>query len=574
MADKHNGFRPRRQASIDGFLGSTGQQPRRPAFRDFGPAIPPVHTPSQQPKQQVTSTVTEDAMQRRRREVARMTSGMDKPVFDDEKTKTQSDSYLEPPRRRSALRDETRQKRKFFGKGKSDGQESFAAPKPKKKHRLRKAVIGVLALLLLVFGGRLFMSIAKLTGNDNPLSVLGALRDAPLKNDEGRVNILVAGNSADDVGHNGGELTDSIMVISVDTKKNTAMMLSIPRDMWIQLPAGGHGKINSVYPDSGMKGLASVVEDELGLPVHYNALVNYNAFRELVDAVGGITITIKSDDPRGIYDPNLDYTSARCCALAKYPNGPVNLNGKQALNLARARGDGGGYGLPQGDFDRTKHQRQMLLAIKQKASSPSVIANPLAISNLVSAVGNNAKTDLSLAEMQSLFKVMKKIDDGKIDSYNVNTLKGPETTMLANYTTADGQSALIPAAGIDDYSDIATQIKKTFTSSPVAKEAAGIVVLNGTDLPGLAKLESNKLDAKGLNTILRANGTATAKTVIVDNSKGTKPNSIAYLKKRYSVSTSVDTQLASGYPNADIIVLLGNDAAAKYKTSNDSTSQN
>ena len=166
------------------------------------------------------------------------------------------------------------------------------------------------------------------------------------------------------------------------------------------------------------------------------------------DTVGGITINIQSDDPRGIYDSSLDWTSRRCCALAKYPNGPVTLDGKQALNLARARGEGyGSYGF-NADFTRTEHQRQMLLAIKDKGSSTSVIANPLKISNLVDAVGSNVRTNLQLSEMQSLFYYAKKVDNTKIDSYNINTLKGENTTMLASYASPDGQSALIPVAGL------------------------------------------------------------------------------------------------------------------------------
>lgn len=565
MSEKQDSFTPRRTTSIDGFLSGPGQQPRRPAFRDGGPNAPQKKTGAQLPP--VKGQASQQAPKFEGLQTRQNTPYVSENTLTSREgySGTRSDGYIEPPRRRGGVGDEPKKtKCSLFGRRKK-AEAEYAVKKGKKKHKARKLIFALIGLIILAFGVRFFADIMRLTGNNNPLSVLGALRDAPLKNDNGRVNILVAGNSADDLGHNGGELTDSIMVISVDTQKNTAMMLSVPRDMWVQLPAGGHGKINSVYPDSGMKGLATVIEDELGLPVHYNALVNYRAFKDLVDAVGGITITIKSEDPRGIYDPNLDYTSARCCALAKYPNGPVKLNGKQALNLARARGDGGGYGFPQGDFDRTQHQRQMLLAIKERASSPSVIANPVAISNLVSAVGSNAKTDLQLSEMQTLFKVMKKVDDSKIDSYNVNTLKGPGTTMLANYSAPGGQSALIPAAGIDDYSEIAAQIKKTFTSSPVAKEAAEVVVLNGTELPGLAKLESNKLDEKGLNVILKANGSTTTKTVIVDNTKGGKPATLKYLKQRYSTTVTTNTQLSTGYPNADIIILLGNDVATKYQ---------
>lgn len=568
MADKQDSFTPRRATSIDGFLTGAGQQPRRPAFRDFGG--PQVPQPSQQsarkpvfgdaPKRADATTLHDGTLPSRPQPGA---------------SNIVNDGYLEPPRRQPNYGEAPKKatRRGLFGRREAE-VEDYAAHRPKKKHRIRK-VVGLLLLAVVVaFGARFYNDIARLTGNKNPLNVLGALRDAPLKNDNGRVNILVAGNSADDLGHNGAELTDSIMVISVDTKNNTAMMLSVPRDMWVQLPAGGHGKINSVYPDSGMEGLAKVIQDDLGLSIHYNVLVNYNAFKDLVDAVGGIQITIKSDNPKGIYDSSLDYTSRYCCALAKYPNGPVTLNGKQALNLARARGEGyGSYGFPQADFDRTEHQRQMLLAIKDKASSASVIANPVKISNLVSAVGSNAKTDLSLPEMQSLYKVMKRIDTNKIDSFNVNTLKGPNSTMLQSYASPNGQSALIPAAGLDDYSDIAVQIKKTFTSSPVAKEAADIVVLNGTELPGLAKLESGKLDTKGTNTLVVANGTTHAKTVIIDNSGGAKPNTVAMLKARYGVAVTTDPAVTRGYPSADIIIVLGDDVAAKYQNPQTSGAQ-
>ncbi len=577
MADKQDSFTPRRATSTDGFLSGSGQQPRRPAFRgNGGPTIQP--SPENR-RPEIGKTFDGTPIRPNLHAVA--TQDFDNR---DVRNNTQSDGYLAPPsqhglaepRRRSSKLPSAKSKRGFFSRRRQDTEEGdYASPKRKKKHKIRRAFVILMGLAVLFFGLRFYGSISKLTGNNNPLNVLGALRDAPLKNDNGRVNILVAGNSADEIGHNGAELTDSIMIVSVDTKENTAMMLSVPRDMWVRTPSGGHSKINAVYPESGMPGLASVLEDNLGLPIHYNTLVSYNAFRDLVNAVGGIKITIKSIDPRGIYDPNLDYTSSRCCALAKYPNGPVDLNGKQALNLARARGDGGGYGFPQGDFDRTEHQRQMLIAIKQKVSSASVIANPMKVSNLVSAVGDNVKTDLSLAEMQTLFKVMKRIDDSKIDSYNVNTLKGGGSTMLASYSAPGGQSALIPAAGLDDYTEIAAQIKRTFTSSPVAKEAADIVVLNGTDLPGLAKLESNKLDAQGTNTLLRANGSPHTKTVIIDNSGGSKPNTIAFLKSRYKTVVSLDAQVSKGYPAADIIVILGNDAAVKYQNPGGSaTSQN
>ena len=335
------------------------------------------------------------------------------------------------------------------------------------------------------FGFKFYKNVAKITGDKNPFALLSVFHPVSLKSQDGRVNILVAANSADDPGHNGGNLTDSIMVLSLNTTNNTALMLSIPRDLYVNIPGYGHGKINQAYPDGGMNLLAQVIQQDLGITTDYQVLVNYGAFKDLVNAVGSIKIDIQSNDPRGIYDPNLDYTSKNCCALAKYPNGWVTLNGQQALDLARARGDpspyGIAYGFPDGDFDRTMHQRQMLLAVKDKASQTSVVANPFKVSALFDAVGNNITTNLKLDEIETLYTYMKKVNDNNIASYNINTLKGGNTTMLANYTTPAGQDALIPAAGLDDFSDIQTQIQRILSSDPLAREGATVEVLNGTD---------------------------------------------------------------------------------------------
>jgi len=437
--------------------------------------------------------------------------------------------------------------------------------RPRSGKRIAKRTGLIMSLVLVVVAGflafKFYRDIAKLTGNNNPFSLLGAFHPVELKNQNGRVNILVAANSADDVGHGGANLTDSIMVLSVDTKHNTALMLSIPRDLWVMKPDGSHGKINSIFPDDGMDGLRDVVQDTLGFTIDYDALVNYGAFHDLVDAVGGITITINSDDPRGIYDPSLDWTSKHCCALAKYPNGPVILDGKQALNLARARGDAyGSYGYAQSDFTRTMYQRKMLMAIKDKASQKSVIANPFKVAAIVDAVGNNVKTDLQVAEIETLYTYMKKINDNDIASYNINTLKSQTTTMLQNYTTPDGQSALIPAAGVDDYTAIQTQLKKVLSADKVAREAAMVVVLNATDTTGLALRQAGKLEKKGMDVMTADAPANQATSTLIDNSGGDMPNTLAYLKKTYGATVVTNKSLTAGYPGADFILIVGQSA--------------
>ncbi len=240
---------------------------------------------------------------------------------------------------------------------------------------LKRTAITLAVLAVLVGGfvaGKFIYNAHKLFGGN----ILGVLNTTKLKGeDRGRVNILLAGNSADDPGHNGANLTDSIMLVSIDTKSNKMFMLSIPRDLWVKVDDSGHQKINqayvtgqdenfdeSGYPKGGMGQLEQVVSQDFNIPIDYYALIDYNALKQAVDAVGGIDVNIKSDDPRGLYDPNIDWTTGG--PLVKLTNGPHHLNGQQALDLARARGDSyRSYGFGGSDFTRTGNQRDMLVAL-------------------------------------------------------------------------------------------------------------------------------------------------------------------------------------------------------------------
>jgi len=318
---------------------------------------------------------------------------------------------------------------------------------------LKRAIVSFLLIVIaffLVIGVwdsiELSKASNKMFGSGNLFSLLfgNDLRTDP----NGRVNILLAGNSADDPGHQGANLTDSIMLISLNPASKTGYMLSIPRDLWVDIPDFGHAKINSAYEDGGMPLLEKVISDNFGVDINYSALIGYTAFRDMVDAVGGITINIQSNDPRGIYDPSTDYTSKTCCALANYPNGPVSLNGKQALNLARARGDAyGSYGFGQADFDRTTHQRQMLLAVKGKAISLKNIVNPTKAGHIFDGVANNIQTDIDVGSALPIYKLLDAVNNNSLKSVSLRDLNGK------NYLTDYG-GALIPIAGIDDYSQI------------------------------------------------------------------------------------------------------------------------
>jgi LCP family protein required for cell wall assembly len=434
----------------------------------------------------------------------------------------------------------------------------------------KRSVI-VLALLVLLIGGwvggKFAYNAHKLFGGN----IFSAFTTTKLKGeDTGRVNILLAGNSADDAGHSGGQLTDSIMIISIDVRNNKAFMLSIPRDLWVHVPGDGRSKINGVYvsgeaddfsesgyPDGGMGQLEQTISEALDMPINYYALVNYSAFRDSVDAVGGVEVNIKSKDPRGLYDPNIDWTTRG--PLVKLTNGQHHLNGRQALDLARARGDAyNSYGFAGSDFDRAEHQRQLLIALKDKSISAGVLSNPAKLSSLSDAIGNNVKTDFKLSEVHRLYDIVKKISGDNIKSLGLNDDNGK--SLLTSYATPNGQSALIPAAGIDDFSDFQAFLKKQTSSNPVVQEGASIVVLNGTATNGLATKVKQQLSSKGMSVdkIGDAGNTAQVTTAIIDLSAGHKPGTKAALVKLFGSHVTTQNPYGTLY-DTDFIIVLGSD---------------
>ncbi|MGH7142254.1 MAG: LCP family protein [Candidatus Saccharimonadales bacterium] len=338
-------------------------------------------------------------------------------------------------------------------------QPSSNFTKTKRPISWRKIVLRIFLLLVVIvliiigfLGWKLYVDASKITGDKNPLDLFSLFDPGPLQETDGRVNILLAGNSAGDPGHQGANLTDSIMVISINPTDNTAILLSIPRDMWVNIPGNGNAKINSAYEDGGMSLLSQIVQQDFNIVLDYSALINYAAFKDAVNAVGGITINIKSPDPSGIYDA---YTHLQLA------NGKDTLDGQEALDLARARGDDSAgdvsYGIPDSDFTRTMYQREMLIALKDKAVTAGVITNPLKIASLADAFGNNVKSNLSLGNMIRLYDDTKDIKNSNIQSLNLNDINGQD--LVTNYYAPGNEDALIPTAGFGDYNQIQSAIQ-------------------------------------------------------------------------------------------------------------------
>lgn len=447
-----------------------------------------------------------------------------------------------------------------------------------RKKLTRRQIIkrSILAFVILVIGvGGFFgyndLNVINKVFHGNLITDAQALFSTTKLNGEstGRVNILLAGyqGSASDE----GPLTDSIMVVSLDTQNNTAFTMSIPRDLWVNAYGMGHEKINAAntntnfnqsgYFNGGMGQLQQVVEQKLGIPINYYALIDYTAFEDAVNAVGGITVNIQSPDPRGLYDPNVDKAHG---GPVKLPNGPVTLNGLSALALALARGDSPyAYGFPQSDINRTQHQRQMLIALEQKATTAGVLSNPVTISKLVNTLGDNVTTNLTLPDVLRAAQLVRKVNTANIQSYGLTY--GGTNSLLTTYTAPDGEDALIPNAGLDNFSQIQQYYQQITSNNPVVKESATVVVLNASSAIGIATKEEAALKAKGFDVIKATDATTEyPSSMVVNLSGGKTPASLQSLQQTFtshttfvtSSTTPTEATEAQGY-SADFVVILG-----------------
>ena len=448
---------------------------------------------------------------------------------------------------------------------------------PDKPHRKLKRFILFVLLIGVIVAGFIGWKVLRTSSHVFNGNVLGFFNTTKLRGEEdGRVNILLAGTSEDDgPDHGGASLTDSIMIISIDTKNNTAFTTSIPRDLWVkygeQCAAGYAGKINNAYecgesvkfdepgyPKGGMGLLTKIISTNLGFPIQYYGKIDYSAFKDAVNAVGGIQITVDSNDPRGIYDPNIQPKDG---GPVRLKNGVNTLDGIHALALARSRNAHGGYGLSRGDFDRTLYQRKMLIALKDKALSAGVLSNPAKIGNLLDAAGNNVQTNFKTSELRRLYDLSKLVKNQNIKSVD---LADPEVNLIKTGMYS-GQSIVMPAAGIGDFSDLQNFFNKIMSTDPLVTENASAVVLNGSGETGLAQKYAKKLSDKGVTVSVISNAPATQNgNSVYDLSKNKKPKTKSFLAS--DLSTTALSGI-SGRPElskytADFVVILGKTSAS------------
>ncbi len=443
----------------------------------------------------------------------------------------------------------------------------------KKKHSKVKIILLTILVLILGAGCALCIwgndIIMKITGGRSNIfeaigSLMGGENYEPLATDaNGRTNILAFGTSGynmdGDEGngvHDGAQLTDSIMAISIDQNTGDIVMISLPRDLKVSDRCTGTGKINEVYwchnlnndnEEAGAQALMNTVNDVLGIDFQYYAHINWGSLIQIVDAIDGITVTLDETI-------EYDYRDAEGGNHVEVITAgvPTTINGHQALGIARAR-----YQTRMGDFSRGNSQQKILIGIKDQIYAKNLSFDTML--GLFGTLGDNLRTNFSMSNIKTAIHLTFEFD---LNSTRQVPLVDYDSG-LYYFSTANinGISYVIPSAGEGNYYAIRNRVKEQLSDSPIVRDAARVVILNGTDKAGLAGTAKAELEALGYTIVGVDNapeGDYKGNTIYMLDERVI--NTVQALKKHYNVALEkttapegVDTE------GVDIVLILGNE---------------
>ncbi len=339
---------------------------------------------------------------------------------------------------------------------------------------------GVIPSLLLkgIAGFNSFLSSFNISLTPNDVTAL-VVASPKLKTDAyGRTNVLFLGiDSRGDIDASGLKNTDSIMVLSYDPRYHRMYLISFPRDLYVKFPnTYYHNKINAVYAygerikkGKGIEYLETVINEITGLKIQYYAMINFDAFRKIIDRLGGIDVYVDRTFVDYMY-PNghLGYMTI------KFEKGWQHLNGEKALQYARSRHAAG----PEGsDFARARRQQKVIEASIAKIKKKG-ITDPKFFYDILKTINKNVKTSpITPLDIEAGLQILEKgkpethslVLDPSVGNY---TLIGRGNTTL--YT-------LVPKAGLDNWSVVKRFVQDWLTVPNLFGKNPTINIYNAKD---------------------------------------------------------------------------------------------
>ncbi len=370
-----------------------------------------------------------------------------------------------------------------------------------------------------------------------------------------RVNVLILGVDLR-CDEEGPTHSDTIIVATIDPLSRSAALLSLPRDLWVEIPNYGVNRINQAYflgqayeyPGGGPALAVETVEAFLGITIDYHVAVDFKAVIDFVDLMGGIVV----DVPERIVDPNYP---DNCYGYDPFTieAGRQRLDGQTALKYARTRATFGG------DVDRAGRQQQVIMAVRNQATQLDTLPQLLfRAPQLWQSFQANVDTDLELDTALQLANLVRNIPGDNIRTVVL------DFDYVYNDTTFDGQQVLVP------YRDQVRALRDELFAPPavptpviealptmITEEDARVAIHNGTPTFGLASETQNYLRRQGITVtdIGNADSATYTTTQIIDY--GSHPGTVQQLVRLLDVpplNVSTGTNPAGDY---DILVILG-----------------
>jgi LCP family protein required for cell wall assembly len=340
----------------------------------------------------------------------------------------------------------------------------------------------------------------------------------------------------------GGQRSDTIMVLRIDPSKRTAKLLSFPRDLWIPIyGTGGNQRINTAY-SNGAQPLIYTIEQDFGIPINHYVEVNFNSFRDVVNAVGGVPMYFQTK----MRDQNsgLDIEHAGC----------VKLNGDQALSFARSReleyydtqlGEWKYDGT--GDLGRITRQQIFIRKVIGRAEAKATGLNLLATNNLVHNVIKNLKVDssFSFTDMLALLGEFKLFDSNKLQTYSLPT--------TPHVTDGGADVLLLQSAKAQPILDLFRS--SSSQSSKVKPADVTLSVQNGGGVTGAAGRASSALQGFGFKVSGTGNADAQSTTTVL---YGPSAQAQAELVSRY-VQGGAELSQDSSLGSSQVELVIGSD---------------
>lgn len=344
--------------------------------------------------------------------------------------------------------------------------------------------------------------------------------------------------------------TDTQIIVHIDPAAGTAALVSLPRDLWVEIPGHGEDRINAAYktgekakPGTGATLAKATVRENFGIPIHYYAMVNFKGFEQIVDMLGGVTI----DVPRPMVDNEFPFQEFGATRVY-IPAGLQHMNGHTALQYARSRH-------ADSDIGRNSRQQQVLLAIKEQGVSLDVMAH---LSELAEELGDSVRTDLHWQQIGSLVQLSQSIDG---DSIQTVVIAG---NMIRETTLPSGANVLMPRWEL-----IRPAITQAFSDPRLGNEAARLSVKNGTWTAGVARKVRDQLAEIGVYVADLSNADDRGEhpvTTVTDYTGGKKPYTIESVTTMLGIppgevkqAPAAQAPIASDGEPVDILVMVGDD---------------